>query len=72
MPHMSSMDATYHATQDLIYAPQSTAPASPLLKLGYVSKESLNTLDGIFRKVNPPVVPPRVLVREVGQKNPKK
>ena len=34
MPQMSYMDATYHSAQDLIYAMQYTAPASPLLKLG--------------------------------------
>ena len=34
MPQMSSMDATYHAAQDLIYSLQNSPPASPLVKLG--------------------------------------
>ena len=70
MPQMSSMDATYHATQNLIYALHNPAPASPLVKLGHGHKEALNTLADIFRKANPPAVPPRVSVREVGQKKP--
>ena len=28
----------------------------------------MNTLEGIFRKANPPAVPPRVPVRKVGKK----
>ena len=68
MPHMSSMDATYHATQNLIYALNNPAPASPLVKLGHVHKEALKTLSHIFRKANPPAVPPRVPFREVGQR----
>ena len=35
MPQMSSMDSTYHAAQDLIYALQNPAPASPLVRLGH-------------------------------------
>ena len=31
---MSSMDATYHAAQDLIYALQNLEPASPIVNLG--------------------------------------
>ena len=65
---MSSMDETYHATQDLIYALQNTEPTSPLVKLGHGHKEALNNLADILRKSNPPAVPPRVPVREVGQK----
>ena len=67
MTQMSSMDATYHASQDLIYALPNPEPAIPLVKLGHGHKESLNNLAGIFRKANPPAVPPRVPVREVGQ-----
>ena len=48
------MDATYHATQYLIYALQNTAPASPLVKLGHGNKEALNNLANIFRKITPP------------------
>ena len=62
------MDATYHAVQDIIYAIYNPAPASPLVKLGNGHKEALKTLAEIFRKSNPPAVPPRVPVREVGQK----
>ena len=65
---MSSMDETYHAAQDIIYELQNPEPASPLVKLGNGHKEALNTLPNIFRKANPPAVPPRVPVREVGQK----
>ena len=65
---MSSMDATYHAAQDLIYALQNPETASPIVKLGNGHKEALKTLAEIFIKANPPAVPPRVPVREVGQK----
>ena len=68
MPQMSSMDATYHAAKDLIYALNNPAPAIPLVKLGNGHKESLKTLADIFRKEKPPTVPPRVTVREGGQK----
>ena len=44
MPQMSCMDATYHAAQDLIYAPQNPAPARPLVRLGNGHKEAFNTL----------------------------
>ena len=66
-PQMSYMDATYHATEDLIFSLHNTAPASPLLKLGHGHKEALKTLADIFRKSNLPAVPLRVPVREVGQ-----
>ena len=56
---MSSMDATYHAAQDIIYALYNPEPASPLVKLVNVNKEALQTLAEIFRKENPPAVPPR-------------
>ena len=39
MPQMSSMDATTHAAQDLIYALQNPAPAIALVKLGHGHKE---------------------------------
>ena len=41
MPQMSFMDATYHTTQDLIYALHNPAHVSPLLKLGRGYKEAL-------------------------------
>ena len=65
---MSSMDATYHAAQYLIHTLQNPEPATPLVKLGNGHKEALNTLAEIFIKANPPAVPLRVPVREVGQK----
>ena len=67
MTNMSSKDATFHFAQDLIYAQQNPAPASPLVKLGNGNKEALRTLAEIFRKSIPPEVPPRVPVREVVQ-----
>ena len=54
MPQMSSMDATYHATQYLIYALQNTAPASPLVKLGHGHKEALKTLADIYSEKQTP------------------
>ena len=63
MPQMSSMDATYNATQDIIYAIHDPEYASTLVKLGHGHKESLKTLADIFRKSNPPAVPPVVPVR---------
>ena len=68
MPQVSSMDATYHAAYDIIYAPHNAAPTTPLVKLGNGHKESLKTQEEIFRKANPPAVPPMVLIRYVGQK----
>ena len=65
---MSSMDATYHAAEYLIYALHNPAPESTLVKLGHWQKKALQTLFDIFIKSNPPVVPPRVTVREVGEK----
>ena len=62
------MDATYHTAQYLIYVIHNPVPEIPIVKLGDGYKESLKTLAEIFRKSNPPVVPPRVPVREVGQK----
>ena len=65
---MSSMDATHHDAQDLIYALQNTAPAILLVKLGHGHKEALKTLANIFIKANPLAVPPRVPIKEVGQR----
>ena len=65
---MSSIDSTYHAAQDLKYLLHNPSPSSPLVKLGHRHKEALKTLADIFRKASPPAVPPRVPVREVGQK----
>ena len=65
---MSSMDSNYHSAQDIIYALHNPEPARPLVKLGNGHKEALKNLAEIFRKVNPPAVPPRLPVREVGQK----
>ena len=70
MPHMSSMDATYHFTQYIIYALNNPEPASPLVKSGNEHKEALNIIAEIFRKSNPQAVPLRVPVREVGQMKP--
>ena len=67
MPQMYSMNATYHAAQYLIYALHNTAPASPLVKLSNGHKETLNNLAEIFRKSNPPAVPPRVPFRGLGK-----
>ena len=68
MLQMSSMDATYHAAQSLIYSLQNTLPASSVLKIGHGHKEALKTLGDLFRKEKTPIVPPRVPVREEGQK----
>ena len=68
MPKMSSMDATYHATQDLIYALHNPSPESLLIKIGHGNKEELKTLADIFRKEKTPAIPPRVTVREIGKK----
>ena len=68
MPQMSSMVATYHDAKYLIYELQNPEPAITFVKLGNSNKEEFKTLADIFIKVNPPAVPPRVPVREVGQK----
>ena len=41
MPHMSSMDATYHAARDQIYALLNPAPTNYLVKLGNGKKGSI-------------------------------
>ena len=64
---MSSIDATFHAAHDLIYALHHPEPAIPLVKLGNGNKQALRTLVKIFRKANPSTVPSRVSVREVVQ-----
>ena len=65
---MSYMDATYHFTQDLIYALQNPALEIPIVKSFNGQKEALSTLAEILKKSKTPAVPPRVPVREVGQK----
>ena len=60
MPKMSSTDAIIHAAQDLIHALKNPAPASPLVTLGNLRKESLRSLADIFVKVTSPAEPPRV------------
>ena len=65
MPKMYSIDATFHAAQNLTYVLQNTAPANPLSKLGNVHKESLRTLAEIFSKATPPAIPLRVPFREI-------
>ena len=72
MSQMSSLDETYHAAQDLIYALQNLAYAIPLIKLVNGHKEALKTLAEIFIKSNPPAVPATVPIMEVGQKNSNK
>ena len=62
------MDETYHDAQDLIYSLNNPEAAIPIVKLLNGHNASLNTLAEIFQKANPPAVPLRVPVREVGQK----
>ena len=68
MPQLSSMDATYHAAQDIIYTLQNPAPTIPLIKLGHGHKEEFKTLAKVLRPANPAALPPGVPVGEVGQK----
>ena len=67
MPKMSSKDAIFHATQEIFNAIKNTEPSRPLVKLGNGHKEAFRTLQEIFRKANPPEVPPRVTVMEIVQ-----
>ena len=67
MPKMSSKDATFHATQDLMYALQNPEPLSPLVKLVNGNKEEFMTLSELFRKSSGPAVLPRVPVKEAFQ-----
>ena len=60
---MSSKYEKCYATKDLIYVQHNPAPARPLFKLGNVLKDSLRTLEEIFRKANPPAVHLRMPVR---------
>ena len=53
VPHMSSTDATFHTSQDLICAIHNPSPSSPLVKLVNGNKEALRNLAEIFRKANP-------------------
>ena len=62
MPHMYSVDVTYHATQDNIYSLHNPSNASPLEILVNEHKEVLKTLSEILRKKKNPAVPPRVPV----------
>ena len=62
---MSSKYSIINDKQDLIYALQSLAPENPLVKLVIGHNEALRNLAEIFIKCIPPVVPPRMLVREV-------
>ena len=68
MPQMSSMDSTFDAAQDLIYAIYNRETASPIVKLGDGNKETLRNISEISIKAKTPEVPPRVPVREVFQK----
>ena len=43
MPNMSSIDATFHAAQDLIYALQNPTLAIPLVEPGNGHKDALIT-----------------------------
>ena len=67
MPHISSIDATICAADDLIYALQNPAPESQLFKLGNGKKGGIEYPRGNIQKIKPPEVPPRVPVREVFQ-----
>ena len=60
MPNMSSINATFHAAQDLIYAPQNISQEIPQVKLGNVNKEALRTLSETSIKSIRPAVPLRV------------
>ena len=71
MTEMSSLDATFHAAQDLIYALQNPARANPLATLVNGHKKELRTPVKIFRKSTPPAVPLTVPVRGVVQEKPK-
>ena len=44
MPKMSSIDATFHDAQDLVYALYNLSQENPLDKLGNGYKESVRTL----------------------------
>ena len=63
MLDMSSKDATFHATQYLIYALENPATEIPIVKLVNGNMEELRNLAEIFREAIPPAVPPRVSVR---------
>ena len=65
------IDATFHAAQNLIYALYNPAPEKPLSKLGNGHNEALSTPAEIFSRASPPVIPMRVLIREVIEEKPK-
>ena len=46
MTQMSSMDATYHTAQYLIYAIQNSGPARSVVKLGHRHKEATHIDQG--------------------------
>ena len=60
MPQISSTDAKFNATHDLIYALKYIEPEILLVKIGDVQREALSNLDEIFRKVTPLTVPSSV------------
>ena len=64
MPHISSINTSFHATQDLIYSLHNPLPEIPIVKLVNGKNEALGTLSEIFIKSNPPAVPLMVPVRE--------
>ena len=66
-PEISSIYATLHAAQDLLYALHHPEPEISLFKLGNGHKESLRTPKERSRIENPPTVLPRVTVRAVVQ-----
>ena len=68
---MSSIYATFHSSQSLIYALHNTEKAKPLSKLGNGHKEALRTLEKIFSKASLPAIPLRVPVSEIAQEKPK-
>ena len=72
MPKMSYIDATFYATQNLIYSLQNPEPTSQLSKLVNGHKEVLRTLAEILSKSSPPAIPLRVRVKEIIQEKPKK
>ena len=71
IPKMSSIDAKFHAAQDLIYALYNPAPSIPISKLVNGNKEALRTLAEIFIKYSPPEILLRVTVGEIVKEKPK-
>ena len=71
MPNMSSINATLHATQDLMYALQNLSPENPLAKIENMNKEALRTLAKIFSNAITPEIPLRVPIMEIFQEEHK-